>query len=279
MSQRRDLPNIPWALLSRLGVFRLSRAVTARRGRFVLAFHGVADQRYPDVPLNIQPSMTSARLRTVLSWLSARFTFLTPGDFFNGGQPGVLLTFDDGLASNAENALPLLEQFDAPAIFFIATRHVRDPQDWLPGWREFARRQWPTEAAVPAPIARQFWDGMTVSQLERCAAHPLITIGSHTVNHPHLPACDDQQLRAELVDSRRWLESVTGRTVELFAYPYGSLDRRTAEAVRAAGYRAAFGEQPHPVGLPPYQIPRAGIYHADPAYLDGKLSGLHTRPI
>src|SRR4029079_1982468 len=44
----------------------------------------------------------------------------------------------------------------------------------------------------------------------------------------------------EIIESRRQLEALLGRTVELFAYPYGHQDDAMQAFTAAAGYRAAF---------------------------------------
>jgi peptidoglycan/xylan/chitin deacetylase (PgdA/CDA1 family) len=274
-SKQRIVMNVA----SRTGIAALARALMVRDGRFVVALHGVIGTRPADVPRHVQPSMSTDELRAVLAWLRKRFDFLTPEAFFAGNKRGVLLTFDDGLASNYTNALPLLTEFDAPAVFFVAMQHILDPRDWLAANREFALRHWPTLDAVPDAIAADFYDGMTEAQLIEASQHPLITIGAHTVSHPHLPTCSDDHLREELVASKQMLEERIGRDVGLFAYPYADYDRRCAEAVRAAGYRAGFAVDPLPVGLPLFEIPRVEVYWSDAAYLDVKFSGVFRRAV
>jgi peptidoglycan/xylan/chitin deacetylase (PgdA/CDA1 family) len=205
--------------------------------------------------------------------LRTRFDFLTPDVFLSGSQPGVLLTFDDGLANNVTHALPLLEKYGAPAVFFVTVQHTIDSADWLPASRKLAQIGWPDGAYDI--IAHSFFDGMTAAQLRDCGKHPLLTIGGHTWSHPFLTQCSDTQLVTELTAARRYLAEATGQTIDLFAYPTGDYDRRVALAVQLAGYRAAFVESTHNLGLPQFEIPRVGLYRADPVYLSAKFSGLH----
>ncbi len=107
----------------------------------------------------------------------------------------------------------------------------------------------------------------------------MVTIGSHTVSHPHLTQCAKEQLVSELVESRRFLQTVTGQAIDLFAYPTGDYNRRVVEAVQDAGYRVAFVEDLRKMGFSAFEIPRIGLYASSPAYLSLKLSGLHRRPI
>ncbi len=263
-----------WSGATRLALRRLPA-----RGRFVLVMHGVAARRYPDIAQRAQPSHDQEELAQTLGWLQERFAFLTLAQFLDADLGGVLLTFDDGLANNYEYALPVLEEYEVPAIFFVTTQHIRQPSDWLPATHQIAERQWNSQGAVPTQFAHEFYDGMSEQQLQACATHPLITIGGHTASHPFLTQCDEAKLHEELGASRHYLQQLTGQSIDTFAYPTGDYDRRVAEATRAAGYRWAFAVDPHSVGLPDYEIPRIGLYDSDPAYLGLKLSGWHRRPL
>lgn len=275
----RSGPNALVKLLSASGIARLARALLVGRGRFVLEFHGIVSRHYPDLPAAIGWAMTANELRHVLVWLKDRFSFISPNEFFNSDAAGVLLTFDDGLASNYASALAVLEELEIPAIFFVATQHVIDPADWLAANRRRAGAGWGSEETVPQEVAADFFDGMSAEQLARCADSPLVTIGAHTVSHPHLTRCSRSEVEYELSASRRFLTEITDQSIDLFAYPYGDYNRDVARAVRACGYRAAFAEDSLGVGMPEYEIPRVGIYQAEHAYLDLKLSGLHRLPI
>lgn len=276
MTRLRDLSV---RLLHGTGLLDLARRLLVRDGRFALNFHGVSARRYPDVPRDLQPHHSAAEFRRVLAWLAAHFSFLSVDEFLDAGRPGVLLTFDDGHANNLSTVLPLLAEFQAPGLFFISTQHVRDPRDWLTFTREAARRGWGSEKAVPGDFARDCFDGLSETELAELARSPWAAIGAHTVHHPSLPDCPAAQVLDELAASRQYLQDVTGQTIDTFAYPYGDYDLSVARAVETVGYRAAFAVNPLPVGLSRYEIPRVGIYAAQPGYLNMKLSGLHRRPI
>ena len=265
-----------WSLIRRLGLGRLARSVLTRRGAFVVELHGVASRPYPELPERLRPLTTTNDLREILHWLADHFAFLTPDQLLETEARGVLLTFDDGFANNVTNALPILEEVGAPAVFFVTTQHVVDPGDWLPSVRE-ALQGLPAE---PSPaVAADLYRGMSADELRRCAAHPLVTIGAHSLSHTRLPECDDSRLEAEVAGSQRILQGLTGNQVDLFAYPYGDYDRRTLEIVKGSGFRAAFAEDAKGLGEPRFEIPRIGIYSARAAYLSLKLSGLHRRPL
>ncbi|MES1951271.1 hypothetical protein S4A8_10456 [Salinisphaera sp. S4-8] len=89
-------------------------------------------------------------------------------------------------------------------------------------------------------IAELTADYLSVEQLVELDAHPLITIGAHTVSHPDLRRTTDAELEYELVAGRRRLEQWLGHTVDTLAYPFGDTDVRVRRATAAAGYRRAY---------------------------------------
>jgi peptidoglycan/xylan/chitin deacetylase (PgdA/CDA1 family) len=61
-----------------------------------------------------------------IQFLKRHFELIAPSDFGaqrSGGRTRVLLTFDDGFRNNFEVARPILCEHDAPAMFFVSSRH------------------------------------------------------------------------------------------------------------------------------------------------------------
>ena len=70
--------------------------------------------------------------------------------------------------------------------------------------------------------------------------------------------------RREIENSKRWLENVTGKSVNGFAYPHGSPDTytpRTVDLVRESGY--SFACVAHPGLIDPsvnrFKLPRIDV--------------------
>ncbi|WP_348766656.1 polysaccharide deacetylase family protein [uncultured Salinisphaera sp.] len=83
-------------------------------------------------------------------------------------------------------------------------------------------------------------DYLTLEQLRELDAHPLITIGAHTISHPDLRHVTDAELEEELVSGRERLESWLGHAVTTLAYPFGDSDARVRRAAADAGYKRAY---------------------------------------
>lgn len=81
---------------------------------------------------------------------------------------------------------------------------------------------------------------VTSEELGRLATHPLITIGVHTVDHPWLTACTDDEIAAQIGDCLVRLTELLGRSPTVFAYPYGFVDDRVADVAASFDFDACF---------------------------------------
>lgn len=94
-----------------------------------------------------------------------------------------------------------------------------------------------TSGFEPGSELRAIFDPLTWDEVREMDPR-LITIGSHTLDHPILPTLEDGELERQLVESRTLLEQRLQRPVEFFCYPNGSNDQR-ARALVSRHYRAA----------------------------------------
>jgi peptidoglycan/xylan/chitin deacetylase (PgdA/CDA1 family) len=94
-----------------------------------------------------------------------------------------------------------------------------------------------------------------------------IEIGSHGKNHSYLPYLNDNQLREELMTSKRELSDIVGQQIISFCYPYGVSNHRIEKFVKNCDYKYAVGNLD--IGQlnyhRPYCIGRRSIYSTDTA--------------
>ena len=69
---------------------------------------------------------------------------------------------------------------------------------------------------------------LTWDQIKQLASDPLVTIGAHTANHYVLSSLSVEEVRYEILESKRILETKLEKQIDHFAYPFGN--RREAEA-------------------------------------------------
>jgi peptidoglycan/xylan/chitin deacetylase (PgdA/CDA1 family) len=175
--------------------------------------------------------------------LAASTTKVVPlQDILN--HPGaVAITFDDGFASFADRAVPVLEQFSFPATVFVVSGYCG------------GRNNWPTQPGGVPQLSLMSWSALR-------DLPPAISFGAHTVTHPSLRTLSDRHLVYEVHQSRVEIEQKTGRAVEAFAYPYGAVDARAAAVVRPE-FQVACGTQLHfaSPSSDPMLLPRLDVYY------------------
>lgn len=66
-----------------------------------------------------------------------------------------------------------------------------------------------------------------------------ISVQSHGCSHDSFFHLSKDRLLAELTESKRLIESITGRAVTWLAYPYGEFSHQAIEAAIASGYQGA----------------------------------------
>ncbi len=148
-----------------------------------------------------------------------------PVDEITGLLPGkryVGITFDDGFENNIDNVVPELHKRRIPATFFLTVGFLGQHASW-----------WPEDA----PERRQ-----RIASAERWLQVPadLVSIGSHSVTHPHFPLLTEEEAKRELHDSRSALETCFRRKITTFSFPYGEFTPNQALWSQEAGYERSF---------------------------------------
>lgn len=143
------------------------------------------------------------------------------------GKHYVIVTFDDGLENFLSVALPELQANAIPVTLFVPVDYIGTS----PGWMK-ARESRPEGVE---PVGQL----MTADQL-RSLPLDLVTVGAHGMSHQDLRAIGDDRCSYELSESKRQLEALLARDVELVAFPYNSYDARTMQLALAAGYDRCF---------------------------------------
>jgi peptidoglycan/xylan/chitin deacetylase (PgdA/CDA1 family) len=77
---------------------------------------------------------------------------------------------------------------------------------------------------------------MTPQEVRALVRDRLVAIGAHTVTHPLLSGLGAAACHREIAESKLACEAIVGAPVLAFAYPYGDMDPRAREAVKAAGF-------------------------------------------
>jgi peptidoglycan/xylan/chitin deacetylase (PgdA/CDA1 family) len=180
----------------------------------ILMYHLVAQappgSAYPG--LWVSPARFTAEIGALAR---AGYRAITLGDVWaawhgRGGLPPrpLVVSFDDGYASQFTHARPVLDAADWPGVLNLEVKNVG-----LAGGL--------TRVQV-ADLVRDGWE-----------------VDAHTMTHPDLTTVGPGALHREVAGSRAWLRRVFRIPVNFFAYPAGRFDPTVQAAVRAAGFRGA----------------------------------------
>lgn len=175
-----------------------------------VVYHTIAA---PQAPLPSDIDVSPERFEKHLRWLAERRKQVVPlRKFLSVSEKAnlIAITFDDGFKDNLTVALPLLEKYDLPMTLFVAAGFI--------GKKNY----------------------LTTQDIGKMASHPLITVGSHGFGHLHLSRLSADEARFELLESKKMLEEITNKEVDLLAYPYGDCDLQVEKLSQECGYRAAW---------------------------------------
>lgn len=192
-------------------------AATANQKRYlpILMLHSISN--VPGNNLCIPPEIFEKQITKIIN---DGFTTITASEYAkamvdNKPMPKnpIIITFDDGYKDNYTNAFPIMKKHHIKGTIFPITNAVDKNKNFL-----------------------------TSSEIKEMEASGLIDFGSHTVNHVHLSKEDTAKVRYELIESKKFLESVLGKPVSTFCYPYGDNSPAVVKQVKEAGYSIAFAD-------------------------------------
>jgi len=174
----------------------------------VLMYHEVTERDITQIPIEERPyAITPATFDEQLAYLNQQGI---ASRFVDAEQPdeghSVVITFDDGYASDAYTALPRLLDLGLKAEFYITT-----------GW--IGKPGYVSESDILA------------------LAEAGMVIGTHGVNHRFFDDLSEEDLRLELRDSKSALESIMGQEVDCGSAPGGRIHPMTQQIASEIGYR------------------------------------------
>lgn len=213
--------------------------------------------------MSISPELFEEQLR----YLRSRYE-VVPLEALVGsrGDGRVAITFDDGYRDLLDHAVPLFEELELPATFFVIAGYVaRGEPFW---WETLADR-----TALAGPAGKLIFKArfrrlrrlhalaaaerlasnaipatprsLSEADVKLLSSNPLFEIGCHSMWHSRLSRITPAQLEEEIGASRQVLETVTAQAVRYFAYPYGDTKSYDRESCRLAGQEYDFAFTNH----------------------------------
>lgn len=255
---------------------------TERDALLPFLFHSLfesRDQMRLDVIDPLDRTTVATFRQLVKYYLDHGYRFVGPEDVLAGLPAGgrcAMLTFDDGYFNN-QLALPVLEEFDVPALFFISTEHVRRGKCF---WWDVLHRERAARGTPPAEVDRerralkrlrtceieqhlvdQFGAEalrprgnldrpFTPAELRQFARHPCVRLGNHTADHAILTNYTGAEVRDQVGRAQAWLAAEAGVAPVAIAYPNGGSNDVVVRACAGLGLKLGFTVRPRKSPLP-----------------------------
>ena len=162
----------------------------------VLMYHAIGDDTWGVESLFVSPTDLDQQMRYLYDHGYTPIWFEDLDRIEEIKKP-IILTFDDGYEDNYFNLMPVLLKYKYKATVFSITGSI--------GTEKY----------------------MNESQMKKMQETGLISFQSHTVTHPDLSKCSDEELTQELLQSKIELARITGKEPFVVCYPMGKYSTKS----------------------------------------------------
>lgn len=191
--------------------------ILARKQVPVLCYHHIRNTKPGDGPNSKTYSVSPAHFAEQMKALKdSGYQTILPDQLYNYLVHGaslpakpVILTFDDTDEEQFSVAYPEMKKYGFKGVFFIMTVSINRPRY------------------------------MTTDQLKQLSADGN-AVESHTWDHHMVTKYQGEDWDKQLVQPKKKIEEITGKTANYFAYPFGLWNRAAFPELNKAGYKMAF---------------------------------------
>lgn len=208
----------------------------SEHGSHILTYHSVSKDLQPRgfLPIyNISPEIFSEQIKLITD---LNIKCGTIAESFNNSCK-LSITFDDGYINTLENAAPILFEKKIPFTVFVTPKNIINHKNIF----------------------------MTIKNLKELLKIPGAQIGSHGFKHIKLSDCSDNEMKNELINSKKWIEDNIGCEIDTFSFPYGAYNQNVLNELKKTNYKFAlstkFGRVNSMVNN--FCLPRIDIWSSD----------------
>ena len=191
--------------------------ILAKKEVPILCYHHIKDLKPGDGPMTKTYSVSPAHFAEQMKALKDEgYQTILPNQLYNyllygGSLPTkpVILSFDDTDEEQFSVAYPEMKKFGFKGIFFIMTVSINRPHY------------------------------MTKEQLKTLSDDGN-AVEAHTWDHHMVTKYQGEDWEKQLVQPKKKVEAITGRSADYFAYPFGLWNRAAFPELKKDGYKMAF---------------------------------------
>jgi len=187
-------------------------------------------------------------------WLSDRYNIISLDHYLAARKKGdmrtlppksMIITFDDGHIGNYE-LLRLVKEYNIPITIFLCSGIVNTNRHY---WFKYSELDSSDSLKILSNQKRlnilsesgfypekEFGYPQALSKDQILEMQEYVNFQAHTVFHPCLPRCNDEEARFEIEQSKKQLEQDIGLAINALAYPNGDYCARDIQFLQNAGY-------------------------------------------
>lgn len=159
----------------------------------------------------------------------------------------LIITFDDGHIGNYK-ILPQIKEFKIPVTIFLCAGLIDSKRHF---WFKFEHpdvsishlKKLTTQDKLKElqkagfSLSKEFPTPQALSKKQIIEMKPFVDFQSHTIFHPILPRCTDEEAQNEIFKSKEILENQLGLKIMAISYPNGDYSDRDIELCKKSGYQ------------------------------------------
>ena len=175
----------------------------------VLMYHNISKEKnYQDV--HVKAFYNQMKLMKKMGYNAVNLNKINSKNY----QKNFVITFDDAYQNIHNYVMPILKELDYTATCFFVSNYINQFNYWDINNKNFKK--------IPL---------MTDAQLNDWKDNDF-EIGSHSLDHSNLNNLNENELIAQLSDSKKIFKDKFNIDVESFSYPYGKYNKNVIQFVK-----------------------------------------------
>jgi peptidoglycan/xylan/chitin deacetylase (PgdA/CDA1 family) len=246
----------------------LSAFTSEKPHLLVFLFHGLFKNK-EEIELNLTSPLEAITIEDfkifIEYFLGKKYNFISSKNILEGIKPTknyALITFDDGYFNNT-HALPLLNEYNVPALFFISTYYIMNQEgfwwdvlyrasklnskfDYSLDEKEKIQRKSFEEIKIFAREELNIKDFKPVSDIDRpfkvdelksFAKEKNVFLGNHTHSHLNVASQSIERIKEDINFAQTELKNIIGYAPISISYPYGKISTQVTKVAEECGLK------------------------------------------
>ena len=165
----------------------------------ILMYHSIIDN--DEHSISIESFKKQMHLMKTMGYQTIKFNELKENN-----EKKFIITFDDAYENVFINAFPILRKLGFNAVCFIVANKIGHYNDWDKNKNKFKKMKIMNSEQINEWLKNGF------------------SIGSHTLDHIDLTKLNRNDKIDQIVNSKKYLNSMFNTKINTFAFPFGSYD-------------------------------------------------------